>query len=82
MFNLSYKVVNMSIFYVDLYQIIYQILTIFHMEYIYTSLDIYTKFENLCVPNGLRGSYKNIELAIFVLKFPYGWLFPYDLIMF
>ena len=21
------------------------------------------------------------ELAIFVLKFPYGWLFPYDLIM-
>ena len=35
--------------------------------------------ELLGVQNGLRGG--ELELATFVLKFPYGWLFPYDLIM-
>ena len=34
--------------------------------------------ELLGVQNGLGGK---LELAIFVLKFPYGWLLPYDLIM-
>ena len=34
--------------------------------------------ELLGVQNGLRGK---LELATFVLKFPYSWLFPYDLIM-
>ena len=36
--------------------------------------------ELLDVQNGLRGG-GELELAIFVLKFPYGWLFPCDLIM-
>ena len=36
--------------------------------------------ELLGVQNGLDWEGK-LELAIFVLKFPYGWLFPYDLIM-